>query len=231
MSRLELATALVTSPSKAFLALKDRPSFWFPLLAVGLSTAAVLFWYYSIVDFEWLKDRLLSSNPRTRNMSEEQLAQSSKFMSAGFLMWSSVISILIVVPVIRLLEAMYLTLAGNVVNVRLKFKQWFALSCWTALPHLIGVLAMATYMLTADSNQIGNDELLVLSLNELFFNKEMSDAGFGFLSSLTLLHPWVWWLTVVGVRVWSERSWLFSSVFALTPIALVYGGWALWAFR
>jgi hypothetical protein len=126
---------------------------------------------------------------------------------------------------------MYLTLAGNIFNVRLKFQQWFALSCWTALPHLIGVVAMAAYLLTAQSNQIGNDELSVLSLNELFFNKSVTDKGFAFLSSLTLLHPWAWWLTVVGVRAWSGRSWLFSSVFALTPIVLIYGGWALWAFR
>jgi hypothetical protein len=231
MNDVELAGALVTSPSTAFATLKDKPRFWFPLLAVCLSTAAILIWYYNIVDIEWLQDRMLSANSRTANMTEQQQAQAAKFMSANVLMWSSVVSVLITIPILRALEAMFFTLAGNIVNVRYKFKQWFALSCWTALPHLIGTVVMVVYLLTADSNQIGNEELSLLSLNELFFNKPVADKGFTLLSSLTLLHPWAWWLTVLGVRVWSGRSWLFSSVFALAPIVLLYGGWALWAFR
>ena len=90
---------------------------------------------------------------------------------------------------------------------------------------------MVVYLLTANTNQISNEELSLLSLNELFFNKQMTDKGFALLSSLTLIHPWVWWLTVLGVRVWSGRSWLFSTFLALAPIVVLYGGWALWAFK
>jgi hypothetical protein len=228
---MELAGAMFTSPSAAFPALKEQPRFWFALLAVSLSTAAVVAWYYSIVDLEWLKDRLLSANSRMADMNEEQRTRASKFISGNFLTWSSVIGAIITILIIRAVEAMYFTLAGNIVNIRFKFQQWFALSCWTALPHLIATAAMAAYLLTADSNQISVEELSVLSLNELFFNKSMADKGYTLLSNLTLIHPWAWWLTVVGVRAWSGRSWLFSSVFALAPIVLVYGGWALWSFR
>lgn len=231
MNNMELAGAVVTAPSTAFPALKEQPRFWFPLLAVSLSTTAVFVWYYSIVDIQWLQDRLLSANPSTAKMSEQQRAQAAQFMSANFLIGSSVVSVLVATLITRALEAVYFTLAGNIVNVRYKFQQWFALSCWTALPYLIVTAAMAAFLLTTDSNQIGNDELSVLSLNELFFNKSMADPGFTLLSSLTLINPWAWWLTVVGVRAWSGRSWLFSSVFALMPIVLVYGGWALWSFR
>jgi hypothetical protein len=65
----------------------------------------------------------------------------------------------------------------------------------------------------------------------LFFHKSMNERGFALLSSLTVIHPWVWWLSVLGVRVWSGKSWLFSSLFALTPIVIMYGGWAAWAFK
>lgn len=231
LSNLEVAGALVTSPSTAFAALKERPTFWFPLLAVCVSTAAVLIWYYSIVDIEWLKDRLLSGGSRSSRMTEQQREQTAKLLSAGFMMGTSIVSIVVTIPILRALEALYFTLAGNVVNLRCKFQQWFSLACWTALPHLIATAAMAVYLLTATSNQISNEELSLLSLNELFFNKTPADKGFALLSSLTLLHPWCWWLTVVGVRVWSGRSWRSASVFALTPIVLVYGGWALWTFR
>ena len=231
MNNMELSTALVTSPSAAFAELKERPRFWFPLLVVCLTTAAIFIWYYSIVDIEWLKDRLFSANPRMDNMTEEQRERAMGFMSANILMWSSVLSIVVMIPVMRALESTYFSIAGNIVNVRYTFKHWFALSCWTGLPHVIGTLAMAVYLLTAKTNQISNEELSLLSFNELFFHKQMLDPGFTLLSSLTLIHPWVWWLTALGVRVWSGRSWLFSSVFALLPIIVVYGVWALWAFK
>jgi hypothetical protein len=30
-------------------------------------------------------------------------------------------------------------------------------------------------------------------------------------------------------RIWSGRSWLFSSVYALLPVVLIFGGWAVFA--
>ncbi len=231
MNNMETATALITSPSAAFADLKDKPKFWFPLLAVILSTVAILIWYYSIVDFAWLMDRLLGSNPGMADMSEQQRSQAMSMMKPGFIMWSSVISVIVYLAIARALEALYFSLAGNITNTRHSYKQWFALSCWTALPHLIAAAAMAVYLLTSGSNQISNEELSLLSLNELLFHVPLGAKGYTLLSSLTIIHPWSWWLTVVGVRVWTGRSWLFSSVFALLPIVVVYGGWALWAFK
>jgi hypothetical protein len=231
MKNMEMTSALVTSPSAAFAELKEHPRFWFPLLVVCLTTAAIFIWYYSIVDIEWLKDRLFSANTGSNNMTEQQREQAARFMSANVLMWSSVVSIVVTIPILRALESVYFTLAGNVANVRYSFKHWFALSCWTGLPHVIGTLAMVAYLLTAKTNQISNEELSLLSLNELFFHKQLTESGFTLLSSLTLIHPWVWWLTALGVRIWSGRSWLFSSVFALAPFVVVYGAWALWSFR
>ncbi|HMN45915.1 MAG TPA: YIP1 family protein [Povalibacter sp.] len=228
MNNMELAGALVTAPAKAFENLKEKPRFLFPLLVIVLSTVAVMFWYYRIVDFDWLVDRMLSANPR---MNEQQREAAMKMMSPGIIMWSSLISVVVVLVVARVVETLYYLLAGNVTNVRHTFLQWLSLSCWTALPHVIGTLSMAVFLLTSGSNQISNEELNLLSLNELLFHIPAGGKGYVLLSSLTLLHPWVWWLTVVGVRTWTGRSWLFSSLFALTPIVLLYGGWALWAFK
>lgn len=231
MNNMELASALVTAPTKAFENLKEKPRFLFPLLVIVLSTVAVLFWYYRIVDFDWLTDRMLSANPQMSKMSEQEREAAMKMMSPGIIMWSSLISVVVFLVVVRMVETLYYLLAGNVTNVRHTFKQWLSLSCWTSLPHVIGTISMAAFLLTTSSNQISNEELNPLSLNELIFHVPAGGKGYTLLSSLTLLHPWVWWLTVVGVRVWSGRSWLFSSVFALVPIVLLYGGWALWAFK
>ena len=63
MNNLALAGALATAPSTAFAELRERPRFWFPLLLVVLTTAAIVYWYYSIVDIEWLKDVDVQQQP------------------------------------------------------------------------------------------------------------------------------------------------------------------------
>jgi hypothetical protein len=59
MKSMELALTTLTAPRTAFLELRERPSFWLPLTLTLVGTAAVLFWYYSIVDIAW------ASCPRT----------------------------------------------------------------------------------------------------------------------------------------------------------------------
>ena len=234
MNNMELMGALVTSPSAAFADLKEKPRFIFPLVVLCVTTAAILFWYYSFVDFEWFRDRLVSANPNAANMSEQQREQAAKAMARmtpNLIMWSSIVSVVIMIPALRATQAVYFLLAGNVVNVRFKFEQWFALSCWTSLPIVIATATMAVYLLTAGTNQIAYEEASLLSFNELFLHKTPQEKGFTLWASLTLIQPWMWWLTVLGVRVWSGRSWLFSSVFALTPIVLIYGAWAAWAYK
>lgn len=231
MNNMELTSALVTSPSAAFADLRDRPRFLFPLLVLILSTAAVLGWYYSIVDVPWLMDQLLSSNPHTAGVTDQQRAAAMNAMSRSMFLWSSVIGGTVAIAVVRLLEAVYYLLAAKITNVQYGFKHWFALSCWASLPQVVGTVSMALYMATAGTSQIGPGELSLLSFNELFFHIPMGGKGFSLASALTLLHPWTWWLSVVAVKVWSQRTWTFAAVFSLLPVVIVYGVWAVLAMR
>lgn len=231
MKNTELSLAVLTSPSSAFAELQERPRFWFPLLAVLIGVVALMAWYYSFVDVQWLMEQTLSTNPRTAQMTEAQRAQAIAQTSRGMMLWSSVIIVAVVVALLRLLEALYYSLAGKITNVERSFRHWLALATWTGLPSLLGVLASAAMLITAQSNQIDNSALAVLSLNELFFHVPMGGKGYTLLTSLTVLHPWLWWLTALGVRVWTGRSWTFSSIFALLPVVVCYGAWAAISLR
>ena len=231
MNSMELASMTLTAPRAAFQELRERPRFWLPLTLTLGGTVALLFWYFSIVDFAWLTDHLMNSNARLRQMPEAQREQAMASMSRTGLMLSAVVAAPLIIMVLRLVEAGYYSLAGKIVNVQYSFRQWFALSWWTSLPHVLGIAAMAAFLLLSDSNQIGSEELQVLSLNELFFHRGLDEPGVSLLSSLTLLHPWAWALSVLGVQTWSGRSLAFSAAFALAPTLVIYGIWALLAFR
>ncbi len=45
MKSSELAWAILTSPSNAFVELQARPRFWFPLLTMLLGVVALIVWY------------------------------------------------------------------------------------------------------------------------------------------------------------------------------------------
>ena len=231
MNSMELAWATLSTPSAAFKELRERPRFALPLALTLIGTMIVLAWYYSFVDFEWLRDHLLNANQRMRQMSEQQRERAMAGMSRTVILWSSVIGAAVFTLVIHLISAAYYSLAGKITNVQYTFKHWFSLSCWLALPHLFGIVSMVLFLLFADTHQIGSEELQLLSLNELFFHRKIGEPGFALLSNLTLLHPWAWALGVLAIRLWSGRSWPFSALFALLPAIVLYGVWIVLAFR
>jgi hypothetical protein len=36
---------------------------------------------------------------------------------------------------------------------------------------------------------------------------------------------------IIGVHVWSQRSWVFSVIFVMLPNVVLYAIWAFFAFR
>jgi hypothetical protein len=230
IGNIELLGLLATSPKQAFAALDARPRIWFPLLLTLLCSVGIIAWYYATVDIEWFADQMLSSGSQTAQMSEAERERAAARMSRAVFLWSSVIGLTVFVLLIRVAEAVYYLLAGNVTGVQRTFRHWFAFSWWTGMPHLLGTIPSALLLLLSDTNQIHAGELNPLSLNELFFHRQLGEPGFELLSNVSLLHALAWALTVIGIRVWSGRSWNFSVIFALLPIVVVYGAWAIFAF-
>ncbi|MEJ0085146.1 MAG: YIP1 family protein [Pseudomonadota bacterium] len=231
MNNLELAGALATAPSTAFTELRERPRYWFPLLAVVLSTAAVVYWYYSIVDVDWLKDALYGNNPDVQKLPEADRAHAMGMISRGTLLWGSVIGTFVAIPIVYLLSSLYYWLAAKVTKVPVGFKHWFVLTSWSALPAVISALVTAILLATSNSTQIGPGVLSPLSLNELVVHRPVGSPGQTLLDTLTIQALLSWVLAIIGVRTWSGRSLGFSAVFVLLPGVVIYGIWAAIAFK
>jgi hypothetical protein len=231
MNDLTLAGTLITSPGAAFAELRERPRFWLPLIALILALAIQQFWYYSIVDFAWLKDHMFGGNERFDSMTPEQRERAMSMMSHSVMMWSSVISVAVVMPIVLALISAYYLLAGKVTNVQYTFKQWFSFSSWCSVPMLVGIAASYAILAMQGANaQIGPSELQVLSANELFFQLPPSHSGAQMLMQLNPMTIWTWVIGIIGDKVWSKRTWVFSATFVMLPSVLIYGVWALIAF-
>jgi hypothetical protein len=228
MTNMELATAIVISPKAAFESLAQKPRFIFPMLLIAIGSAVVLGWYFAIVDFPWMMDRIFSAN---KAMTEAQRDQAARFMSRAAMGGLSVVSGLIVAIIVPVIQSVYYLLASKIKNVERSFDQWLALAAWASFPGLIGILASVAFLATTSSTKIGNEEIVILSLNELFFHLPLGHKGTTFLASITILHPWTWYLATLGVKTYTGRSWLFSSLFVLLPVVLYYGIFAAISFR
>jgi Yip1 domain len=126
MNNLALSVAMGTAPSSAFSELRERPRFWFPLLLLIASTVAIVYWYYSMVDIEWLKDAMFSNDPDMQKLPEAERAAAMAMFGRNTLLWSSVIGAVFVLPIFFLLQALYLLLAAKVTKLPQGFKHWFA---------------------------------------------------------------------------------------------------------
>jgi Yip1 domain len=229
MKNLEFAWQLIINPSIAFQSLKEKPNFWFPLLTISIISGAMLAWFYAVVDFDWLREQIVSSNPQFEKMSEAQRAKAVTMIPKGVMMWSSIIGALVVLPVIRFLEAVYYFLIGKMTRVEVGLDQWFSLACWSGFPAIIALLLMGVAIVIRSSAQMTPDAISMLSLNELFFHVPMGHKWHSLLSSLTIVNPYIWWLTIVGVKVFSARSMTYAAVVVLVPLTVIYASWALFA--
>jgi len=231
MKNLALSVALATAPSSAFEELRQRPRFWFPLLLLVLSTMALSYWYYSVVDIEWFKDVMYGNNPDIQKLPEADRARAMAMVGRNTLLWGSVIGTIFALPIVYLLWALYLLLAAKVTKLPQGFKHWFAFSCWTALPGLLSIVIAAIFLLMSDTTQVSPSVMQPLSINELLLHRPMGSPGHMLLETLTIPSLLSLALMIIGVHAWSQRSWAFSTLFILVPVVVIYGCWAFFSFR
>lgn len=231
MNNLATAVALATAPSTAFEELRERPRSWFPLLVVVLSTVAMVYWYYSVVDIEWLKDVMFSNHPDMQKLPDAERAKAMGMYGRKTLLLGSVVGVVVALPVVFALQSLYLVLAAKVTGLRQGFKHWFALSCWTALPVLLSTVVSAILLLMSDSPQVSPAIMQPFSLNELVLHRPIGSPGHTLFESLNVPSVLSWILMIIGVRTWSQRSWAFSTIYILLPVLVIYGIWAFFAFK
>ena len=231
MNNLALAAALATAPSSAFAELRERPRFWFPLLLLVLTTVGMCYWYYSVVDIEWFKDAMFSNNPDIQKLPEDQRAARMAMVGRNTLLWGSMVGAIFAMPIFFLLEALYLLLAAKVTKLPQGFKHWFSLSCWCSLPMLLGTVVAAILLLLSENAQVSPSVLQPLSLNELLLHRPIGSPGHSLFESLSIPTLLSFVLMMIGIRVWSQRSWAFSATVTLLPWVVIYAVWAFLAFR
>ena len=214
---------IFTAPARAFAAIKERPNPWVPLLLVSIGTAVVSYLYTTSVDLAWMLDRQFA---QAGTMTDEQRAQAvdqamqvvppAVYAVIGAV--SAPVSYLIAYALI----ALYFTGVSFATNDGVKYGQWFAVSAWSMLPLIFGLLATFANLLVSDARFLPPEQLNPLSFGNLLgIDMEGASSLERFLLSLSVVALWVVGLLIVGHQVLSQRSIVRSAMVVLGPIVAI----------
>lgn len=227
-SSIATAINILTAPAEAFNELRQRPTKIFPLALVLISSTAVMFWYFSIVDFDWFVDDSLSG----RNLSEEQIETSREAMlsmSQTTFRLFGVLGGTAGILLISVLQAGYLGLVSALIGDKYRFGHWFSLIVWTGLPYLLAVIGMAVTIFLSPNGQLSAYDLNPLTLANLGMQSSNESVMLVF-NSLNLTLLWSLVLIIMAYKQWLESSLLKAIGVVSAPYVLILGIWAYFAF-
>jgi hypothetical protein len=223
MKNIDLLLTLFANPKTALETISRERRVLFPLLFVLLSAFLATVAYFSVVDIAWLADHAVSSSARAASLTDAQRAKSVAMMSRQVLFTSSIVVVIIGIPLLRLIEATYYYLAGRIFGAGNGFREWLSLACWSSVPTIIPSLLSAGLLFLHPNGQVTQEQLNAISLNEVFLHLDPTNRFYGVASTFTLLHPICWIIVLLGVRQWLSRSWLFAAIYSVVPwtVALI----------
>jgi hypothetical protein len=224
-SVLSVATNIFASPNEAFAVIRERSRAWLPLLVLIVGYCAVSLLYMNSVDLPWFMDRQLQAGPNFAELTEAQrdeavqaAANVSPMVYGAIGAVSSTLFVLLWFSVM----ALYYTGVSFATNDGIKFKQWFSLLAWCALPVLLGLLASLVNLLVTDARFLPQESLNPLSFGSLF---SIEAEGASILQRVSLgldvTTLWSLVLTVLGYQYWTKRSLPVAAVVVLGPLLLI----------
>lgn len=214
-------------PGKTFESLKEKPTFALPLILLTVATAVSTLLYFLHVDPEWFSNFQLQA--MAAEMSKAEVEQAKQFMpGASATGWISFASILIFVPVMYLIMAVYYLLAGKVTGNPTSFRHGLSLGAWASMPMLLAAIVAIVGVYT-NSPQTPQSDLQMLNIDPLFVQLPLDHPWSTLAKMFSLLNFWVWFLAALGWKTWYRTGWGQALFVVLLPSVVIYGAMALFA--
>jgi hypothetical protein len=222
LSSLSILTNIITAPAQAFAAIKERPTAWLPLLIVIVLYCAVSVAYTMSVDLPWLIDLQLRQAQNLTDAQREQAVQAALKIPPSVLAAIGAVGAAVVLPVFFALTSLYYTVVSFATGDGIKYKQWFALAAWCAIPIVFGVVAALVHVLAGDARFMRQEELNPFSFGNLLAVDMTAVTRLQrVLLSLDVTAVWSVVLSIVGYQAFTKRSLALSAVVVLGPVALI----------
>jgi Yip1 domain len=222
-SSLAIATNIVTSPSEAFAALKERPRFLLPLLLLIVGYAAVSFLYINKVDLGWLIEQQMQlSGSDVPAAQREQAIEAATKISPLFYGAIGAVGTCFYLLLVTFIVAVYYTGVSFVSGDGVRLKQWFSLICWCALPAVLGVIAQIVNLSINDARFMPQDAINPLSFgNLLSIDRTGKTILQRVLLGIDITVIWTLVLSILGYQAFTKGSIVKAAAVVLAPLAII----------
>ena len=215
---------ILTSPSKAFKDMQADYPVLFPLFTIVTLNVVLMVMLFSSIDFSWYVDYMVEATAGDKSRAEQdQVRQGLEMIGPTGYMGIAIVGVVIGIPIIFCLFALYFVIVSNVRNDGFQFKQWLSFISWTSIPALIGTLASFVAIMTISNGQIAPEKINPLSFNELFFNLDAVQGVGNILASADITLFWVIGLMIIGYAKWTESSYGKALSIILGPYFILFG--------
>ncbi len=214
-------------PSKVFVDLKEKPTFWLPLLLVALASGVMVLMYHMKVDAEWFTTNMLLAGGNDLSTAEMEQMRSS-MPGARAMGYIGAPTAVVVTVIFSMLYALYFMLAGKIAGVATSFRHGLSLTCWASMPLLLG-MAVAIIGVLMMEPQTAFESLMLLNVDPLLVQLPVDSPWSTLAKSFSLLSIWTWFLLALGWRIWTRSGWLQAAIVAILPSAVLYGVMAMFA--
>ena len=218
---------ILTSPAEAFSALDKHPMKWMPLLLVVGLNAVIIFWYFTILDFDWFVDDTLQN----ANIPENQLDDARENfaqMSPSTLRLFGILGSSVALVVIYAIQAGYLSLVSALGGHSQKFGHWFSLVVWSGIVVIFSQVGMIVTLLLDTNGQLGQYDLDPLTLRNLGLRPQNQSLE-QMMGSVNIPMLWSIFLMIQGYKQWLDASTIKAALVVTVPYLLIFGGWGFFA--
>ncbi|WP_144395252.1 YIP1 family protein [Pleionea sediminis] len=212
------------SPNEAFSDIKQRNTFFVPILLLVSVTVVFWIWYFFSIDANWLINHYINQETSEGSMSIEDQEALSSIITIETLVVLTIIATVGLLFFANLLLATYFTILSSLKTQDISFGKWFSFIYWTSLPTLVLVCNMAvTYSIANEA--IAPEALSTIAFSNLL-GLEVGHKWHSLTSSLSLVTLWSLALMVLGYRHWTKSSTTTAIIVVVLPFAVFYGAWS-----
>lgn len=218
---------ILLEPKRCFSAIRQHQS-WFalPLGLMLLLMSLLVYWYYSSVDTEWFINYQLSLQPELTN---DQATMMRKYLHPEGLIGSGILFGGLTIILASAAHATYFHLLSKVAGeAEFSYLDWFSFVVWISFPGIFATLSVCVAYVAAGTNQVDLNQLLVSSVNQLWFRLGPDSPFYTLLNSVSVTTFWSLLLGGLGYRCWTGHSWAYSLLVSALPYVSFYLLWLLW---
>jgi hypothetical protein len=231
MGEFSRITGVFFEPAKTFKDIAQRPSWLVPMMLVILAVIGVTSAISQRIGWERILRHQMEGNSRMQQMTQEQRDQNMALqikVASAFGYGIAVVG----VPLYDLITAaVLLGIAGGLMGGGMRFKQVFAIVCYSGLPGVISAILTIVVVFLKNPDDFNMQNPLAFNVGAFLDPTSVSKFIYSLASSLDLFVIWTILLLATGLKAAAGKKLTFTGalVAVVAPWAILVLGKAAFA--